>query len=162
MAEIRPKRFFSAARGRAALMWLLAAVCVVCAAAWLVSTRWTIVRMAQLGDSVSIRGGVFSYLWSSDELRQTLAQRNGVSPDLQWEWRVSPRARGMEWRIFSRAFGSRSAINIGLWFPAAVCGLGAGALWLRRERKVSEGHCACGYDLAGSPGVCPECGAPAA
>lgn len=42
-------------------------------------------------------------------------------------------------------------------WPLAAVMRGAAAWGVRRRRK--EGHCAaCGYDLRGSPGRCPECG----
>jgi hypothetical protein len=42
--------------------------------------------------------------------------------------------------------------------PVAWLGLGVGR-WSSRLRRVRRGHCAaCGFDLRGSPGRCPECG----
>ena len=49
-----------------------------------------------------------------------------------------------------------SGLRVPLWMIAAPFALAAAPLW-RCSRRVREGHCRCGYDLAGVA-VCPECG----
>jgi hypothetical protein len=48
------------------------------------------------------------------------------------------------------------------WFVAVLAALLPGAWVVRHDRRVRrriERYCeACGYDLRGSPGRCPECG----
>ncbi len=47
---------------------------------------------------------------------------------------------------------------IPLWIPTLIIAIPSFILW-RRNRKLPEGHCACGYNLTGNvSGVCPECG----
>jgi predicted amidophosphoribosyltransferase len=50
-----------------------------------------------------------------------------------------------------------------MWPALAVCALLHYLLWLRARLKHKPGLCdSCGYDLRGSAGDCPECGAPQA
>ncbi len=45
-----------------------------------------------------------------------------------------------------------------LWIPTLLIAIPSFLLW-RRNRKLPEGHCNCGYNLTGNmSGVCPECG----
>ncbi len=61
---------------------------------------------------------------------------------------------------FDRADSLRNhhRLMLPLWIPAFIVGIPSFLLW-RRNPKLPEGHCECGYNLTGNvSGVCPECG----
>ena len=66
--------------------------------------------------------------------------------------------------IYSHSAGL-STLRLPLWLPLLLVAVPAGLLWhtdLRAARRARRfpNHCpACAYDLSGSPGPCPECGA---
>jgi hypothetical protein len=66
--------------------------------------------------------------------------------------RDSYRGRGGHWE----------QILFPAWLPTtlfAALPLARGALFVRRRRRIREGHCKiCGYDLRATPDRCPECG----
>jgi len=76
---------------------------------------------------------------------------------------ASWRALGFE-LIFNRVSLTQGYFVLGLPFwPAALALAGAtawgAARWHRSQTRLRHGHCrACGYDLRGSSGTCPECG----
>lgn len=79
---------------------------------------------------------------------------------------ASWRGAGFE-LIFNRVNLAQGYFVLGLPFWLAALAL-AGATawgavhWHRSRARLREGHCrACGYDLRGSSGTCPECGADA-
>ncbi len=49
-------------------------------------------------------------------------------------------------------------LDVPLWIPAFMIAIPSFLLW-RRNQKLGEGYCNCGYNLTGNvSGVCPECG----
>ena len=69
---------------------------------------------------------------------------------------------GFGWNDHSSNGIRRRVIVFPLWLPTALCvalPLARGALFIRRRRRISDGHCSkCGYDLRATPDRCPECG----
>ncbi len=91
----------------------------------------------------------------------------GVSiPHGFWEmnrsWSLDARAHP-EWSFFywrPKLFADRRRhiLLIPLWIPTLIIAIPSFILW-RRNRKLPESHCDCGYNLTGNlSGVCPECG----
>ncbi|MEX2219764.1 MAG: hypothetical protein WD749_13505 [Phycisphaerales bacterium] len=142
--------------------WTLTVLSLLLLVAWAVSLRWTIFRMAQFGDSVSLKSGTVVYLWTSDPLRQQLSGRFAMLQETRWEWHTRPRATPMEWSFFRSSTAGRSIIAVPLWQPWLIVTLSGALLWWRRwARRARPGHCpCCRYDVRGLPsGVpCPECG----
>jgi hypothetical protein len=149
--------------GAAVVRWLLTGASVLLFLAFCISVRWTVFRMAQFGDTVCLRGGQLSYLWSAPALRQRLSAKNGFTLELCWEWHADRRAAPMEWGCYRTLNPmGRSLVSVPLWLPWAAVTVPCILLWWRhRRRPALPGHCpACGYDLRGLPGAetCPECG----
>jgi len=86
---------------------------------------------------------------------------------------AAPRAQSisvLRWWPEEPLFGRRAlgpgvsiwSLRLPLWLPVAVGAAGAGAFlpaWIRDRRRRREGKCAaCGYDVRGLAGRCPECG----
>ena len=75
-----------------------------------------------------------------------------------------PREGWRRWLGFEfRRESGWTTLTLPLWLFAAVCSI-APARWVllrRRDRRRRRGLLCvdCGYDLRGSPGRCPECGA---
>lgn len=158
---------FKRSRKRAANLaligtWLGASVTVVASLAWLVSAIWNSFFMAQFGDSVMLRSGGVSYLWTWDSHRAAMSTAEGWPLRLQWQWHCVPRQSPMEWwGTFYQVTPKRGQIWIPLWPIALAGGAVAAVCWRHRRRLTRAGCCeGCGYVLAGLPngGVCPECG----
>lgn len=66
--------------------------------------------------------------------------------------------RPLRWNYF--------VVGVPFWalcLPPAALAAWGGLAWRRQRRREFTGRCLnCGYDLRGSPGNCPECGAAAA
>jgi hypothetical protein len=66
-------------------------------------------------------------------------------------------------RSGANLFGRRGVVVFPAWLTVAVFAalpLVRGASFVRRRRRLREGHCEhCGYDLRATPERCPECGA---
>lgn len=143
-------------------MWLCLALCLATSVAWIASARWTMFFMAQFGDSVSLRAGAVSYLWTSTPLRERLAARHKEPLELDWQWYRSPRQIPMEWwtPFYSSTPTGRAIIALPLWIPFILfSGAGGAFYWLTR-RMPAPGCChRCGYCLSGlAPSrPCPEC-----
>jgi hypothetical protein len=102
-------------------------------------------------------GGLFTPGWQAEAL-----------PDdypVDWRERTVPR-----WTHEGGTLGGHGAIPVEAWdvqvpywlpvLPALVLPTSAAVGAVRRRRRRVRGCCtACGYDLRGSPGRCPECGA---
>ncbi len=64
----------------------------------------------------------------------------------------------ISWRPFVDRRTAFFFLTIPLWIPTLLIAIPSFLLW-RRNRKLPEGHCNCGYNLTGNmSGVCPECG----
>ena len=142
-------------------MWAGAVVAVASTLAWVASAIWTSFFMAQFGDSVSLRTGTVSYLWTTHEKRLEIISKTGCSLQRQWNWYCSPRQVPMEWWGGIAGNTGRTMIWVPLW-PFVVAGGTVSVLcWRRRRRLARIGCCkACGYSLSGLPAgaPCPECG----
>lgn len=142
-------------------MWAGAVVAVASTLAWVASAIWTSFFMAQFGDSVSLRTGTVSYLWTTHEKRLEIISKTGCSLQRQWNWYSSPRQVPMEWWGGIAGNTGRTMIWVPLW-PFVVAGGTVSVLcWRRRRRLARIGCCkACGYSLSGLPAgaPCPECG----
>ena len=142
-------------------MWAGAVVAVASALAWVASAIWTSFFMAQFGDTVALRAGTVSYLWTTHEKRLEIISKTGYPLQRQWNWYCSPRQVPMEWWGGIAGNTGRTMIWVPLW-PFVVAGGTVSVLcWRRRRRLARIGCCnACGYSLSGLPAgaPCPECG----
>lgn len=142
-------------------IWAGGALALVSLAAWIASAVWTIFFMSQFGDSVALRTGQISYLWTSDATRAELSARTGMPLEPQWNFYSSRRAIPMEWGGGFSKSGGRFDVWVPLW-PLPLIGAGlASVCWFQRRRLTRIGCCErCGYPLAGLPSgaACPECG----
>lgn len=95
------------------------------------------------------RFGWSAFLWTTRP--RTLAGPTGSVASAQ----ISPMLRWWGWRLVFA--GSTKGVSAPIWVFALP--FAANAVWLFRHRHKPPGHCpACGYDLAGIDGPCPECG----
>ena len=138
------------ARGlRTLTLWSGTLLCVLIAAAFVVSGWWAI--MLQLGPvAVYVMGGNVTVLLDDPFV-------NPITFDQH--------SHGLSrWAAFARSDGS------GSWpywveFPllAALLAVAVPTLrgWRFWPKPIKPGHCGCGYDLTGLPEPrCPECGQP--
>ena len=142
-------------------IWAGAVVAVASALAWVASAIWTSFFMAQFGDSLSLRTGTVSYLWTTHEKRLEIISKTGYPLQRQWNWYCSPRQVPMEWWGGFTQIPGRAAIWAPLWPFTLAGGTVALLCWRRRRRLARIGCCkVCGYSLAGLPAgaPCPECG----
>ncbi len=142
-------------------IWAGAVVAVASTLAWVASAIWTSFFMAQFGDSLSLRTGTVSYLWTTHEKRLEIISKTGYPLQRQWNWYCSPRQVPMEWWGGFTQIPGRAAIWAPLW-PFTLAGGTVALLCWRRRRQVTRIGCCntCGYALAGLPAgaPCPECG----
>lgn len=139
------------ARVRRAAKWAGVVVCVLMAAAWVVSVWWTFgrvgVRAGNHYRAVGVDGGciVIGY--------------NDMQNVSRWFFEP-PRDRGMVWWPASTSSVDFWFYWVPLWIPFALVALPTAWLCWRDRRRARPGHCPCGYSLAGlAPGApCPECG----
>lgn len=99
-----------------------------------------------------------------------LPNRLDTEGTLDWARRVEPGGEGVRWRGAGFEFIADGpwvrwgyfVIGVPFWaLGAALAGAAAtgASAWRRQRRWEKQGRCrACGYDLRGSAGVCPECG----
>src|SRR5688572_1541424 len=130
-------------------------------------SRWLNVRSAEGG--VILAAGSYlpgmvhpnrpqGWFWTSDHPRPGMYSEYWLRYAVGWT--VNRWGFG---RHFSQSFlGQFAAIVVPAWLPMvlfAAFPLARGALFIRRRRRVREGHCRkCGYDLRATPDRCPECG----
>jgi hypothetical protein len=128
------------------LTWTAAAVLVLSVAAW-VASLWGVAW----GWSTGVTG-VYRGAFVLRVLPDPPPYPNGwFVQGFTWEQFWWP------WRLWSPGL-----MVVPLWIPVAfsAVGLSRGLVLERRPRKLAMlGHCrACGYDLTGITGPCPECG----
>lgn len=142
-----------------------ASIAILSLSAWCVSARWTIFRMAQFGDSVTLKGGTVSYLWTNTAIRQRLIA-TGLPATLKWEWHAAGRRSDMEWLPppYAASPSGRAIIVIVLWPIILSSSAAAFAFWRLSLRRPHPDACPrCGYRLTGLSAAtpCPECGSAA-
>ena len=149
------------------MMWACVSLATVSAALWAASLRWTTFRVSQFGDSVVLKGGTLSYIWTTEAFRQQLSGSSdpAMREKLTWEWHCRDRATPMEWwppvYFLCHPTGLATiAIHLGVPFGVGLTGTLLSRRWLRRHPR--PGQCpTCGYPTSGLPtGVCPDCGRP--
>lgn len=137
---------------------ILAATCIGIALLSLAAFagNWWYVAWIQAFPTIRIGmayGGVIVSVDTVGDIRELdAAIRRGHWGDFVW----LPRCGGRDHTGFGTASSTDQWVFVPLWMIGGVSG-GVGA-WLFARRGLSHGHCACGYDLAGLSGVCPECG----
>ncbi len=150
--------------------WSLLLACLLIAALWIVSLRWTIKR------DDTHRTHVFAVVRLADAtLTLTIVagpEPKGVPPPrVHWsierrrvawdrDWR-DPRLLNWRLRVFRVPWLNYFVVHMPLWMLLTPCLLAGALLWYVQPRYYVPGHCVrCGYSLAGlAPGSrCPECG----
>lgn len=102
---------------------------------------------------------VVEYMHRPDPLsigRSIVSDWSPVVDHPRWKWmfRISDQAHMYP---FTMTGWTVSALQLPLWAPILAA---LAAAWCLRPRFQRPGHCDCGYDLQGTVGQCPECGAP--
>jgi hypothetical protein len=144
--------------------WAGLVACLLIGAAWLCSDRWSVTRRTD-----SPRGRTSITLWSGNVNVAFFGPTQGPRPLGLWgsaRWSVTERGRlallDPSWPRMQEFGNGRmkcQMLRLPLWVPAAVFAVPAAWLWWGDRRRKRPGSCAgCGYDLAGLPAVCPECG----
>jgi hypothetical protein len=147
------------ARARRVAEWAALAVCVLLAAAWVVSLRWagglressvvasrTIFVSRGVACSISYAGAIAG-LPPPGWFRYRLGAMGEDVPPVEW------------WPRWSRD-ERLTLLSLPLWIPFLALALPTAWLFWSDRRRARPGHCACGYDLTGlAPDApCPECG----
>ena len=127
-------------RLRTFTLWTGTLLCVLIAAAFVVSARWLVALDIRGGPCVYVQAGHFGLAFDDLYVRAWHTQRHSAGL-WWWRWALSPHVVFPLWFAF-----------IGVAGPTCVLG------WSAR-RRILPGHCPCGFDLTGNvSGACPECG----
>lgn len=101
----------------------------------------------------------FPFLSAQGRRLSTMGRTSWADGTASDEWLWLPTVRGDLYIIPFRPMWFGLLGNI-LVYTLCLLGVLTAWRWWRRSRRTKEGHCeACGYDLAGIKGKCPECGA---
>ena len=139
-------------RLRTFTLWIGTLLCVLIAAAFVVTGWWwtAVVSISPRGPSIGVGGGVMDVFWGYPISSKVLFLRNdaGLTDWNTWVYVYGVAGQGV---------GRASAVPLYAVFAAvAVPTL---AVWWFGRKPVKPGHCRCGYNLTGNQsGVCPECG----
>jgi hypothetical protein len=145
-------------------MWAAGVVFGLSAGAWTISVfnvEWRSSSPSALVRGIEFRSGAFAI---------------GAFSSTRFPGQPGWHTSGVEWPQFwwwpaeTPMFGGGHSDGRGYWWmimPLWIPAIGSGALWMGTwllkhrllQQRVRRGQCrVCGYDLAGSSGICPECG----
>lgn len=156
---------------RRAAKWVGLVLCVLIAAAWVLSHFWYAMRLDHHAGP-----RLMSLIVSRGTVKATLA----LDPAADWQrdyegswfdltgWYIWSQARHhlpARWWPGFETWTAPSGVAyhtmiVPMWIPFLLVGVPTAWLWWR-DRRARPGHCAaCGYDLAGlaAGAQCPECG----
>ena len=129
------------------------------------ATERPFIGLASSRGGVTIHFGVFSSGPRSRWVKSGWDWDTYAHSPIVWPAKNVANRGGFGLRSGANAFGRRGVVVFPAWLPTgvfAVLPLVRGASFVRRRRRVREGHCEkCGYDLRATPERCPECGAAA-
>ncbi len=118
-------------------------LCVLIAAAFVVSAWWYRRVGIRGGPFIGIMAGALEYWFPS-----------GVN----WFASCEPHRAGLRFALVGRT-RSGGGFILPLVYPFAAVAAPTLLVWRCWPKPVKPGHCRCGYDLMGNTsGTCPECG----
>ncbi len=130
-------------RLRTFTLWIGTLLCVLIAAAFVVSGWWSFGLDVKGGPFVMVVGGT---VWLGIDDVDTRWVFFDPSPMVGWWW---------------KNFGWIAYAHVSLFSLFAVVAIPTLLVWRFWPKPVKPGHCRCGYDLTGLPEPrCPECGKP--
>ncbi len=141
-------------RLRTFTLWTGTLLCVLIAAAFVVSAWWQLAFQfpTSRGPTLYVAWGSFR-LVTDEMLLVTVSAYRHSGGLLRWNgWYAAP---------FRLPSAARPAffIECPLWLPFVIVAVPTLLVWRFWPKPVKPGHCRCGYDLHGNEsGVCPECG----
>ncbi len=117
-------------------------LCVLIAAAFVVSAWWYVWGVVQDGCFIGIHAGALEYTGPS-----------GV----RWCVVCEPHGDGLRFALVGRM--RAGGFTLPLFYPFLAVAVPTLLVWRYWPAAPKPGHCRCGYNLKGNTsGVCPECG----
>jgi hypothetical protein len=137
-------------RPRQSFLWSLAIASTLSLLLWLVSLGWSFGLESPGGGAVAVSQGALVVVRERDT--------DVIDSIGRAQIYLLRRPFPVIWFLNFSSHGTWWELAVPLWIIVLTAGIPGACLWANGPRR-RVGHCqACGYDLRGVQGVCPECG----